>query len=204
VFVAALIAVTLIYYWPSLAAQSPEQIPGSAGGTTQPQRRGPSKAIAPAGSHLQVVLHLTQEGTAEVLSATELPGEAVLSDVPAGDFIYEVTSNQQTLAVETMADPFELRGFPDPDGTSSQGHQRARAKTARLIVKIPQATLASTALDRLAVRLYKIKPGVQMEQIHAAALQKMKESEQLEMQLDLPDHQLGPELRQKGRKAELQ
>jgi hypothetical protein len=184
----------------SLSAQTREQEAGQG----MQQRGGVKKITPPAGSHLHVVLRLTEDGTAEVLTATELPGEAVVSDVPAGDFVYEVASDQQTLAVEAVPDPFELRSFPDPEATSFQGHHRARAKTATLIVKVPKASLASTDLDQLAMRFYKLKPDVQLEQINPAELRKLKESDQLEMQLAVPDHQLGPELRQKGRKVGLQ
>src|SRR5262245_50874699 len=60
--------------------------PSGGGGQTD-LVAGPQSAE----SHLHLVLRITEGGGAEVLDATEVAGEVVISDEPTGTFVYEVT-----------------------------------------------------------------------------------------------------------------
>jgi hypothetical protein len=161
------------------------------------QQKRPSPGASPAKSHLHLVLRITESGPAEVVSATEVPGEAVLSDAPTSSFVYEVTSNGRTLAAQALPDPFEIRSFPPLD-TPQQGHHIERAKTATIIVKVPQTSLASATLDKMTVRLYKVKPGAPIEKVNPAVLKKLRQENRLETRLVIPASTLGPAIRQKG------
>jgi hypothetical protein len=179
--------------WPSLSAQTYDQS-RQQGRVTKPQLTG---------SHLHVVLRVMQDVAVDVVRATEVPGEAVMSDAPAGDVVYEVTSHRHTLAVEAISDPFETRSFPPPKGSSIQGHHIERAQAATIIIKVPQMSLDNPDLDQLAVRLYRIRPEVPLEKIDLAALEGLKQDLQVESLVGSPCGILGFLIRQKGRKAVL-
>lgn len=155
---------------------------------------------APAAeSHLHLVLRIGEAGGVEVLSVTEVPGEAVVSDAAIGNFVYEVTSDKGTLAVESMPDPFELRSFPGAPGTPRQGHHIERAKTATIVVKVPKVNLASAALDRIQVRMLSIRPGAPIEQINADVLQRLRQEGRVDVRMNLTGAELAPQVREKGR-----
>jgi hypothetical protein len=91
------------------------QAPVARGGTQQdPVRQAPG-----SGSHLRVVLRVTSEGGSEVVSATELPGEARLSEEPKGDLVYEVSDGTQTLAAEALPEIFEEQKNNEPGQPAS-------------------------------------------------------------------------------------
>lgn len=149
-------------------------------------------------SYLHLVLKLTEGGGAEVLSAAEVSGEAVISDEPTGDYVYEVTTNNQTLATQAVQDPFEMRSFSGPEGTAQQGHHIERAKTATIVVKVPKMNLESAGLTNLAVRLYRIKPGAPIAKINTASVARLKQENRLETLIDVVKGKLAPQIRQKG------
>jgi hypothetical protein len=171
--------------------------PARGGGA---QRRGAATEAPAPGSHLHLVLRLKQDGDPEVVSAVEVPGELVTSDVPAGDFVYEVTSNGQPLAVQAVPDPFEMRSFPGPQGSPIQGHHFDRAKTANVVVKVPQTDLARINRGKFAVSFYKIKPGQAIERLTPDGFQRMKRDQRLEAHSAITTERLTPAIQQQGRK----
>jgi hypothetical protein len=193
---ALLTAAVLTICLAPLSAREQNQTAGQAGVAAEQQQ---VRANPTAGSHLHVALRITEDGAAEVIKATELPGEPIIAEAMTGNFIYEVADDRETLAVETMTDPFELRSFPPPDAPD-QGHSFGRAQSAMIIIKVPKKTLESADLDRLAVRLYKIKPDAQVETINLSGFRRLKENDQLEQRFEIADQQLGAEIRLKGRK----
>jgi hypothetical protein len=188
---------------PSLNSQ-PDVDPGQA--ANPPQGTGEQKRTAvadqPAPSveaHLHLVLRIGESGGAEVLSATEVPGKAVVSDVAIGNFVYEVKSDRGTLAVESMQDPFELRSFPGAPGTPRQGHHIERTTTATIVVKVPDVNLASATLDRIQVRVFSIRPGAPIEQINPDVLQRLEREGRLDLRTNFAGAQLAAQVREKGR-----
>lgn len=161
--------------------------------------------IPEAETHLRLVLQVTEQGTSEVVGATELPGPAPNSETPTGNFVVEVTGSAGTMAVQALPeDPFELRSFPGPEGSPYKGHHFERAKTARIVVDIPKTGLASPNLEAIGIKLYKIKPGAPLEKINPAELQRLGRENRLEMMLAIPGGVLGPQIREKGRKVNIQ
>jgi hypothetical protein len=171
-------------------AASPQQ------GTGEQQHSGAPSTE----SHLHLVLRISDTGDTEVITATEVPGEAIIPDEPIGDFIYEVTRNGQPVAVQALSDPFEMRSFPGPADPSRVGHHIERAKTATLVVKVPKTSLASVNLDKLEVRLYKMKADTPIEKINLESVAKLKQNNLLEMRLDIPGSKIAPQILQMGRK----
>ena len=166
------------------------------------QGAGPQKGKdrqTPSASHLHVVLRISDTGSIEVLSAVEVPGDAIMSDEPVGDFVYEVTVGEQTVAVQALPDPFEMRSF-SPEGTPQQGHNIERAKKATIVVKVPGMSATSARLNTVAVRLYKIKPGARIDKINPSVLQRLREDKKVEMRFNVTSAQLGPQIRAKVRK----
>lgn len=151
-----------------------------------------------AGSHLHLVLQLTQDGEIEVIKATEVPGEAPLSDVPTGGFVYEVLDNDEPVAVEAVTDPFELRSFSGPEDSETHGHYIGRAETATIVVKVPKASLDNVKLDKLSIRFYRLKPEVNLEKIDVTELHRLKQEDQLESLMEVTGSKLAPEIKLKG------
>jgi len=182
----------------------PEVDPGQA--ANPPQGTGEQKRTTVAGraapfaeAHLHLVLRIGESGGVEVLSATEVPGAAVVSDVAIGNFVYEVMSDNGTLAVESMQDPFELRSFPGAPGTPRQGHHIERTTTATIVVKVPNVNLASASLDKIRVRLFSIRPGAPIEQINPDVLQRLEREGRLDLRVNFTGTQLAAQVREKGR-----
>jgi hypothetical protein len=163
------------------------------GGSQQPLS---NRAQPSSETHLHLVIQISDGGAAEVLSATELRGEAVIPDAPAGDFVYEVTANQTSLAVSAIADPFELRSFPRP---GTQGHQVERAKTATISVKVPKMSLNAVVLDQLAVRLYKMRLDAPLERMNLSVFEQLKREYRLELRSE--GVALGAAIRQRAVKS---
>ena len=197
----------------SSAQVNPEQSRGRMGGFSVrgPQRGGSGEQQGrvkqtpeKTGSYLHLVLQVTQDGETEVVKATELPGEAPLSDLPTGNFTYEVLDNDEPVAVEAMTDPFEQRSFSGPEDSETHGHYVGRAESATIIVKVPKASLDSAKLDRLAIRFYRLKPEVNLEQIDVTELQRLKQDGQLENVMEVEGTKLAPQIRLKGRRIGIQ
>ncbi len=171
------------------------QAPVARGGTQQdPVRQAPA-----SGSHLRVVLRVTSEGGAEVVSATELPGEAKLSEEPKGDLVYEVSDGTQTLATEALPEVFEAHSFGGPQD-DAHGHAFHVQKEATIVVTVPQRSLQSN-LDRLNVRLYRITSGPATEEINPATLEQLKGARRLQPLVETRGETLGRQVRERGIKV---
>ncbi|MGH9713334.1 MAG: hypothetical protein ACRD5M_08550 [Candidatus Acidiferrales bacterium] len=190
-----------------VVAEGLKQKPVEAGRAMEPfQGKGQQVRKEVAGvaaestqSHLRLVLRVTEGGTSEVVSATEIPGPAVLSDLPTGNFLSEIVRGGQTVAVQAIPDPFEIHSFNGPPGTPEEKHHFERVKTATILVDLPDTGLA-TNLEGYSVRFYKLKPGPNLERVNPETFQKLKQENRLEMQFDLPGAQLAPDVRLKGKK----
>lgn len=169
-------------------------------GKGQQQRKEGAEVRAGANqSHLRLVLRVTEGGTSEVISATEIPGPAALSDLPAGNYLSEVVSGGETVAVQAIPDPFEIHSFNGPPGTPEEKHHFERVKIATVLVDLPGVGLA-TNLEGYAVRFYKLKPGPNLERVNPETFQKLKQENRLEMQIEVPGARLAPEVRARGKK----
>jgi hypothetical protein len=165
----------------------------------QERKQGAEPSLESNVSHLRLVLRLTDGGPAEVISATEIPGPATLSDIPTGDYLSEVLKGGEPVAVQALPDPFEIHSFNGPPGTPQEKHHFERVKTATVLVDVPEAGIA-TNLEGYAVRFYKIKPGPNLERVNPAAIQKLQQEQRLDLQIEVPGSRLAPEVRLKGKK----
>lgn len=186
---------------PKLDLPAARQAPKSAG---KQQGHGGIVAVKAEASHLHLVVHVTATGQAEVIRATEVPGEVVLHNEPTGHFIYEVARGNDTLAVQAIPNPFEHRSFPAEAGPlKGHGHHIDEAKEADIVVKVPNTTLPNAA--SLHLRLYKIKPGGRpIEKIDAATLNALKRANGLETHFELAPEKVAPQIKKIGKKLEVQ
>lgn len=180
---------------PTLAAAKDLKASGGGG------QKEPKAVRAPEGKHLHVVLKVTEGGVSEVVSALEVPGPAPLTEEPTGDFIYEVSEDAKTVVAQALPDPFETRSFSLPG--SPQGHHYSRAKEATIVVKVPQKNLDSP-LDKLSVKLLRVKPGEPVERINAETLLKLKQANRLQTIVAVPAAKLAPGIRQKAQRVPVQ
>jgi hypothetical protein len=146
---------------------------------------------------------VTAEGKAEVVRATEVPGELILDDQPSGNFIYEAARGEKTVAVQAIPDPFERRSFTDLAGPhKGEGHHIERAKSADVIIKVPNTNL--TNAGNLSLRLFKIKPGGRpIERIDVATVDAVKQAKGLETHFELVPETVASQIKKVGKKLEV-
>jgi hypothetical protein len=180
---------------PTLAAAKDLKASGGGG------QKEPKAVRAAEGKHLHVVLRVTESGTSEVVSALEVPGPAPLTEEPAGTFIYEVSEDSRTVVAQALPDPFEMRSFSTAG--SPPGHHFSRAKDATIVVKVPKTTLDSP-LEKLSVKLLRLKPGEPVERINAETLGKLKQANRLQTIVAVPATKLAPGIRQKALRVPVQ
>ncbi|MFL6196867.1 MAG: hypothetical protein ACJ75H_21970 [Thermoanaerobaculia bacterium] len=157
-------------------------------------QRDPKALEALSGSHLQLVLRVTEGGEAEVVSAAEVPGPAPLTTEPLGDYAYEVTEGETTVAVQALPDPFEMRSFSPPG--KELGHHIERAKAATVAVDLPLPK-DDAAVNRLGVNLIKLEPGRTLEKVDVAELARLKQEKRVRVISTLPAARMAPQLRDK-------
>jgi hypothetical protein len=173
---------------PSLEAA--KALKPSGGGGQIGRRAGRNEA----GSHLQLVLRVTESGESEVVSAAEIPGPAPLNAEPLGVYAYEITEGDRTVAVQALPDPFELRAFSPPD--TAKGHHIERAKVATITVDVPLSR-ADAAMDRVGVNLIKLEPGREVQKVDITELVRLKQENRVRVLSTLPASKLAPQMRQK-------
>jgi hypothetical protein len=167
------------------------------------EQQAPQQKITPAQTHLHLVLRISADGKAEVVTATEVPGPASLSDDVMGDTFYALSLGSRILAVQSIPDPFETRSFA-PKDSPQQGHYFGRAKEALVVVKVPNTSLAATSLQSLTLRLYKLSPGMTIQKINPAVFNQLNQQKKLEMRIEVPARTLAPQIKAVGRKLDVQ
>jgi len=156
-----------------------------------------------AGSYLHLVLRVTEGAGVEVVDATEHPGTVVLSDVVEGAYLQEVTLGGKTVAVESIADPFQVRSFARPGAHAEQGegHAFGRANSVVLTVRVPGMTLKSAAAQDVGFALY--RPKEQLHgQLDAGVLEQLKREGRVEPSLRTSGRALSDDIVRKGRRVE--
>lgn len=136
-------------------------------------------------TYLNLELKINKDGSVEVTRAAELPGSVRLNSAPTSDYIYEVSSGQQTLAVAFLRDdPFTVRGFADP--SFPQGEKIDRQETATVIINVPAFSLSMLEKCKLTLRLYRLRPGVNVDRMDADAFPRLREAGDLTPVLSVP------------------
>jgi hypothetical protein len=157
-------------------------------------------ASQPAATHLHLVLRVSEKGSAEVVSAAEVPGAAVLPDAVTGDYLWLASRDGRTLAAGSVPDPFASRGYAPP-GSPSEEHGRMEA--ASIVVRVPGVGL-DTPLDSLALELYRLSPapdGSAMPRIDAGTVERLRKEGRLEQIARVSGAELASQIRRVGRKA---
>ena len=163
-------------------------------------QQGRRREAAGAASYLHLVLQVREDGSYEVLSATEVPGHLVLPERAVGNFVYEVVSGNRTLAVEALQDPFERRSFVPRDG-DNRGHHVDRAPAANVVVKVPNMSLRSAGLKTMTLRMYRITGAKPVEKIDAAGLRALERNHRLVRVLSTPAGKVGRDIQAKGKRV---
>lgn len=147
-------------------------------------------------AHLHLVMEVSNTGEAKIVSATRIPRSATITNEVRGDFVYQIDLDGQVLNVEAIADPFELRSFPRPGAKEGEGHHFETAKTARIIVTVPNAKQVEERLDKLHIRFFKIKPGKELHTIDPRVFQELEKSQRLERIMELKPQDLSIQLKE--------
>jgi len=151
-----------------------EEKPQPGAGAQKPRPAAPAAvAELPAGSYLHLVLGLSQDGAAEVVSVAEVAGEPLGSDEITGGFAYRVAFGGETVSVQSLPDPFEVRSFPRPEGPPD--HHFGRAELAPVVVKVPEAEAVKRDPEQLNVMFFRLKPGETPEGVQGLVLAQQAE-----------------------------
>jgi hypothetical protein len=164
------------------------------------QKARAAVAKKPVGSHLELVLKVTSDGTAEVVSAKEVPGEVVPVQNGPGEWVYAVMSGERTIAAQAIPDPFERRSFAPPPGSplEGQGHHFERASTALVPVVVPNLTLRSPQISTLSLQLYRVKEGPPVLHVDPSVFQEFQKQQRLEMKIRIPAGTLNRQIRMRA------
>jgi hypothetical protein len=149
----------------------------------------------PAVASLHLVLRFHQGGGVDVVSASEVAGRSVVSNAAVGDYVVEVVASAETLSIQGIPDPFEVRGSGGPDVPPSEG----RASEATVMVRIPGVGLASPELDSLEVRLLRARTGGEaIGRLTPEVLDGLRRAGKVETIASAPAGALAGAIREKG------
>jgi len=174
--------------------------PANAPPGNAPPGNAPPGTAKPADSYVMMVLHMSQDGTTEVVSAEEFQGRLVQKSRATSPFIAALTDRGVPAVVQPLPqDPFIVRGFTDE--ANRKGEKVERAKQATVIVHIPRERIAGIAPERLGVAVYKVDAGVPEERISPAMVKRLKDENKLTSYLVSKPNTVGPQLDQKIKAA---
>jgi hypothetical protein len=160
-------------------------------------------------AYVQLILRVDKSGKANVVSAVEVPGKAIVSQAKSGNWIYEVTNKEnKTVLVHSLPDPFESRSFSSPPNAGNregfpEGHHTSDRKEANVVVRLPNTTIDKAIADDYAIKCYAIKPGLQtVHRIDVRSMAVLKDEHRVEVRNEITSNKLAAQLRQLGRKLD--
>ncbi len=143
-------------------------------------------------SHLRLSVRLTEAGGAELVDVAVLEGTVVGSHEPAGDYLYEVMGPQGRLALESLSDPFELRGYPAPVGSNAPpAHAISRMPDAVVVAKVPAELAPGQKLSELSFNFYRVKAGYALPSLDEATVDAFIKEGKVELKAQLPAGKFG-------------
>ncbi len=163
-----------------------------------PAAKSAAIATGKARTYLHCVFKLKRDGGYRLERAVEVEGAPSVSDEAAGPIIAEVAKGAEVVSVQAHIDPFEKRGFSSLPGKGPQGHHFDADEEAEVVVKIPDAGLADTDLDKLSVRLYRWQGADALEHIDKESFKEHKRLNRVHGFSEIPGRILGGEIRNKG------
>jgi hypothetical protein len=146
-------------------------------------------------TYLSLVVKLQDAGPPELLKATEVPGELIVRKEPSSNFVYEITKDGKTFLVGFLPeDPFLLRAFADPK--NEQKENISRAKSATIILNVPDTDADAVASGRIGIKFYKVLKGSPApETMSAPVLKEMLGDSKLALQFNLRAEALSAEMK---------
>jgi len=148
--------------------------------------------------HLHCVFKIKPDGSYRLERAVEVDGDPLVSEEAAGPIITEVSKGSDVVSIQAHVDPFEQRGFSSQPGQGPKGHHFQSAEEGEVVVKIPQASLADTDLDKLSVRFYRWQGSEALEHVDGENFKEYKRLNRVRGFSEVPGSVLGKELRSKG------
>lgn len=116
----------------------------------------PTAALDPAAARfLTMTVRLKRDGPTTVLQAVEVEGPVARLFQAAPPFFVALSRDEQPIAAQFLpSDPYEIRGFPDPE-QKEKGEFIAQADEATVIVSVP---IAQASADQVGLQLWSIDP----------------------------------------------
>jgi hypothetical protein len=125
----------------------PDQVPGR-------RRRAPGE---PWGQYVRFRMRV-EDGTMSIVDSHLVDSALMMPPTLYGEYAYEVTDGSTVLHADSIPDLGVVRSFADPNGTREQlRHHTYRESTYEFDVRAPADRLATAALSKISVVLYRVK-----------------------------------------------
>jgi hypothetical protein len=161
-----------------------EAVVASAKGQERPKSTPDHSERATGGSFLNLTIRLRDDGTSEILRATQVDGRLIERKLPATNYVYEIVKDGKPFAVGFLPEgSFAWRGFKPLDGGTEK---TGKAKSATITLNIPDTDLDSAKLGKIGLRIYEIHPGIELDTINLAVLKKLLADQKAAIQFELP------------------
>lgn len=151
-------------------------------------------------SFLSLTLRLRDDGTSEIVRATQVDGKLIERQGPATEYVYEIVKDGKSFAVGFLPEgTFALRGFkPENGGREKTG----RTDTATVTLNVPGTELDAAKQGKIALRIYKIRPGVELDAISPGVLKKLVTTEKASVQFELSSATIAAQTKEVQRPTE--
>jgi hypothetical protein len=158
-----------------------------------PHDRGEGKSTE---SFVNLTVRLREDGTTEIVRATQVDGKLIERQVPATNYVYEITKEGKAYAVGFLPEgAFSLRGFKD-QAHASEKTDLTRSTTIAL--NIPNAGLDATKQGEFGLRIYKLHAGDELEAITPTTLGKLVSKDKASIQYELSGAAVASQVKQKN------
>jgi hypothetical protein len=145
-------------------------------------------------SYLSLIVKLHDKGPPELVKATEVPGRLIVRKESSSNFIYEITKDGKTFQVGFIPDPFIVRSFADPQ--SEQRENIGKAKSATILLNVPDTDAEAVAKGRIGIKFYKLRDGTpNPETMTIPTFKELRSESRVALQSDLGAEALSGELK---------
>jgi hypothetical protein len=132
---------------------------------------------------LNLTIRLHEDGTSEILRATQVEGRLIERKLPVTNYVYEIIKNGKVFAVGFLPDgSFSWRSIKPLEGGNEK---TGKTKSATISLYVPNTNLNSAKQGKIGLRIYKIQLGVELETINPGLLKKLLADQKASKQFDL-------------------
>jgi hypothetical protein len=125
--------------------------------TDQVPGRRRRTADEPPGQYVRFRMRV-EDGTMSIVDSHLVDSALMMPSTLYGDYAYEVTDGSTVLHADSIPDLGVVRSFADPNGTREQlRHHTYRESTYEFDVRAPAERLATAALSKISIVLYRVK-----------------------------------------------